>query len=149
MTAEFANQMKDQFLVLKNFFYILLHFFHLKNMVPDNLNKICVRILTLSLAFPISVLLTSCNFTSGGISPDFIWEERKSKKLWIQVDCLTSCFGLPFWATFTLSILLPIIPFRSIWTLSKILHLSACRVQLLNSNVLIVLCLLMLVDRTE
>ena len=88
---------------------ILPHFFHLKNMLPDNLNKICVRILTLLLAFSISVLLTSSNFTSGGISSDFIWEERKLKKLWIQVECLTSFFGLPFWAAFTLSILLPII----------------------------------------
>ena len=50
---------------------ILPHFFHLKNMLPDNLNKICVRILTLLLFFPISVLLTSSNFTSGKIS-DFI-----------------------------------------------------------------------------
>ena len=47
-------------------------FFPLKNMLPDNLNNICVRILTLLLAFPISVLLTSSNFTSGGISSDFI-----------------------------------------------------------------------------
>ena len=51
---------------------ILPHFFHLKNMLPDNLNKICVHILTLLLAFPISVLLTSSNFTSGRISSDFI-----------------------------------------------------------------------------
>ena len=48
------------------------HFFHIKNMLPDNLNKICVHILRLLLAFPISVLLTSSNFTSGGISSDFI-----------------------------------------------------------------------------
>ena len=60
---------------------ILPHFFHLKNMLPDNLNKICVRILTLLLAFSISVLLTSSNFILGGISSDFIWEERKLKKL--------------------------------------------------------------------
>ena len=103
---------------------ILPHFFHLKNMLPENLNKICVRILTLLLAFPISVLLTSSNFTSGRISSDFIWEERKLKKLWIQAECLTSFFGLPFWAAFTLSILLPIIPFWSIWTLSQISHFS-------------------------
>ena len=57
------------------------HFFHLKNMLPDNLNKICVCILTLLLVFPISVLLTSSNFCSGGISSDFIGEERKLKKL--------------------------------------------------------------------
>ena len=43
---------------------ILPHFFHLKNMLPDNLYKICVRILTFLLVFPISVLLTSSNFTS-------------------------------------------------------------------------------------
>ena len=60
---------------------ILPHFFHLKNMLPDNLNKICVRILTLLLAFSISLLLTSSNFILGGISSDFIWEERKLKKL--------------------------------------------------------------------
>ena len=47
-------------------------FFPLKNMLPDNLNKICVHILTLLLAFPVSVLLTSSNFTSGEISSDFI-----------------------------------------------------------------------------
>ena len=100
MTAEFANQMKDQFLVLKNFFYILLHFFHLKNMVPDNLNKICVRILTLSLAFPISVLLTSSNFTSGGISSDFIWEKRKLKKTLNP----SRMFDIIFWSTFLSSL---------------------------------------------
>ena len=55
---------------------------------------------------------------------NFIWKERKLKKLWIQVECLTSFFGLPFWAAFTLSILLPIIPFWSIWTLSQISHFS-------------------------
>ena len=43
-------------------------FFALKN----NLNKICVHILTLLLAFLNSVLLTSSNFTSGGISSDFM-----------------------------------------------------------------------------
>ena len=139
---------------LKYLFYMLHivirpHFSHLKNMLPDNLNKICVHILTLLLDFSISVLLTSSNFTSGGISSDFIWEERKLKKLWIQVECLTSFFGLPFWAAFTLSILLPIIPFWSIWTLLQISHFSACRVQLLNGDVLIVLYLLMVVDMTE
>ena len=51
---------------------ILPHFFHLKNMLPDNLNKIYSRILTLLLAFLISVLLTSSNFTSSRISSDFI-----------------------------------------------------------------------------
>ena len=60
---------------------VLPHFFHLKNMLPDNLNKICVHILTFLLAFSISALLTSSNFTSGGISSDFISEERKLKKL--------------------------------------------------------------------
>ena len=43
-----------------------------KNMLADNLNKICVHILKLLLAFLISVLLTSSNFTSGGISSDFM-----------------------------------------------------------------------------
>ena len=128
---------------------VLPHFFHLKNMLPDNLNKICVHILTLLLAFPISVLLTSSNFTSGRISSDFIWEERKLKKLWIQVECLTSFFGLPFWAAFTLSILLPIIPFWSSWILSQISHFSACQVHWLNDDVLIVLCLLMVVNMTQ
>ena len=60
---------------------ILPHFFHLKNMLQNNLNKICVRILILLLAFPISVLLTSSNFTSGGILSDFIGEKRKLNKL--------------------------------------------------------------------
>ena len=54
---------------------ILPHFFHLKSMLPDNLNKICVRILTLSLAFPISVLLTSSNLTSGRIS-SYLFEKK-------------------------------------------------------------------------
>ena len=76
--------MKDQCLFLKYSFYMLdivtlPHFFHLKNMLPDNLSKICVYILTLLLAFPISVLLRSSIFTSGRISSDFIWEERKLK----------------------------------------------------------------------
>ena len=103
---------------------ILRHFFHLKYMLPNNSDKICVRILTLFLAFPISVLLTSSHFTSGGISSDFIWEERKLKKLWIQVESLTSFFGLPFWAAFTLSILLPIIPFWSSRTLANFTFFS-------------------------
>ena len=60
---------------------ILPRFFHLKNMLQNNLNKICVRILILLLAFPISVLLTSSNFTSGGILSDFIGEKRKLNKL--------------------------------------------------------------------
>ena len=60
---------------------IFPHFFHLKYMLPDNLNKICVHISTLLLDFPISVYLTSSSFTSGGISSDFICEERKLKKL--------------------------------------------------------------------
>ena len=71
-------------------------FFPFKNMLPDNVNKICVLILTLLLAFPISVLLTSSNFTSGRISSDFIWEEMKFKKLWIQAECLTSVFWSAF-----------------------------------------------------
>ena len=103
---------------------ILPHFFHVKYMLPNNSDKICVRILALFLAFPISVLLTSSHFTSGGISSDFIWEERKLKKLWIQVECLTSFFGLPFWAAFTLSILLPIIPFWSSRTLANFTFFS-------------------------
>ena len=68
----------------------------------------------------ISVLLTSSNFTTDGVPSDFIWEERELKKLWVQVESLTSFFGLPFQAAFTLSILLPIIPFCSSWTLSQI-----------------------------
>ena len=59
------------------------HFVHLENMLPNNLNKICVL-----LTFPISVLLASSHFISGGISLDFIWEERKLKNLWIQVESL-------------------------------------------------------------
>ena len=65
---------------------ILPHFFHLKSMLPDNLNKICVYILTFLLTFPISVLLTSSIFTLDRISSDFIWEEKKLKKLWIQAN---------------------------------------------------------------
>ena len=127
MATEFANQMKDWCLLLKYLFYmldivILPHLFHLKNMPPHNLNKICVCILLLFLAFSISVLLTSSNFTSSGISSDFIWEGRRLKSLWIQVESLTWYFVLPFWAGFTLSILLSIIPFWSSWTLSQIWH---------------------------
>ena len=73
---------------------ILLHFFHLKSMLSNNLNRICVCILTLLLTFLISVFLPSSNFNSSGISSEFSWEERKFKKLWIQVECLTSFFGL-------------------------------------------------------
>ena len=106
------NQVKYLFymLVIVNLF----QFFQLKNMLWSNLNKICVCILTLLLAFPISVLLRSSNFTSGQISSDFIWEERELKKLSIQVESLASFFGLPFRAAFNLSILLPIIPFWSV-----------------------------------
>ena len=74
---------------------------------------------------------------------------KEIKKCWVQVEYLISFFRLYFWAAFTLSILLPIIPFWSIWTLSQISHFSACRVQLLNGDVLIVLSLLMIVDMTE
>ena len=49
--------------------------------VPVNLNKICVHILKQLLAFLISVSLTSSDFTSGGISSGFMWEERKFKTL--------------------------------------------------------------------
>ena len=127
---------------------VLPHFSYLKNMLPNNLNKISVHILTFFLAFSISALLTSSNLTSGGISSDFISEERKLKKLWILVESLTSFFGLPFWPAYTLSILLPIIPFWSSWALSQISHFSECWVQLLNGVVLIVLCLLMVVEMT-
>ena len=54
-----------------------------------------------------------------------------------------------FWAAFTLSILLLIIPFYSVWTLLQISYFSACQVQLLNGDLLIVLCFLMVVDMTE
>ena len=105
-------------------------FFPLKH-VARQLYKICVCILTLLLAFPISVWLTSSNFTS-----DFIWEERKLKKLWIQAEYLTLFFGLLFWAAFTSNNLLPkhifqhLIPVAEWW----------CA---------LVLCLLMVVDVTE
>ena len=59
---------------------ILPHFFHFKNMLSNNLNRICVRILTLLLTFPISVLSTSSNFTSSGLLSDFVWEKKKLKK---------------------------------------------------------------------
>ena len=42
---------------------ILPHFFHLKNILPYNFNKTCIRIVTLLLVFSISVLLVSSNFT--------------------------------------------------------------------------------------
>ena len=67
----------------------------------------------------ISVLLTSSNLTSDGIS-DYIWEEKELKKLWVQAESLTAFFGLPFRGAFTLRILLPLIPFRSNCTLSQI-----------------------------
>ena len=98
---------------------ILPHFFHL-NMLPNNLSKICVRNLTLLLAFPIAVLLTSSKFTSDGISSDLTWEEWKLKELWVQVES----FDLPFQAAFTLSILLPIIPFWSSWTVTNFTFFS-------------------------
>ena len=117
-------------------------------MIPNNFKKTCVRIVALLMAFPISVLLTSSNLIPGGISSDFIWEERKFKKLWIQVESLTLFFGLPFWAAFTLRIILPIIPFWSSWTLSNYTF-WACRIKLFNRYMLIALCLLMVVDMTE
>ena len=80
----------------------------------------------------------------------FYLRRKKIKKAWnLQVESLAPFFGLPFWAAFTLSILLPIIPFWSSWTLSQISHFSACRVQLFNGDVLIVLCLSIAVDMTE
>ena len=81
------------FILHAGHFYTSL-FFPLKNMLPGNLYKICVRILTLLLAFPISVLLISSNFTS-----DFIWEERKLKKHWIQ-----KMFDIIFWSAFLSSL---------------------------------------------
>ena len=70
MAVEFGNQMKNltKVLLLKYLLYMLeiviLHhvFLFKKNMLPENLNKICVHILTLLLTFPISELLTSANF---------------------------------------------------------------------------------------
>ena len=81
----------------------------------------------------------------------FYLRRKKIKKTSsrIPVECLTSFFGLPFWAAFTLSILLPIIPFWSSWILSQISHFSACQVHWLNDDVLIVLCLLMVVNMTQ
>ena len=76
---------------------ILPHFFHLKkNMLPENLNKICVHILALLLTFPIFVLLTSSNLTSGGISSDFMWEERKFNKTLNP----SRIYGIIFWSAF-------------------------------------------------
>ena len=68
----------------------------------------------------------------------YLRRKEIKKKLWIQVERFTSLFGQYFWAAFTFSILLPIIPFWSIWTLSQIPHFSACQVQLLIGDVLIV-----------
>ena len=107
------------------------------------------RILTLSLALPNYVLLTSSNLTSGGIWSDFIWEQSKFEKLWIQAESLTLFVGLHFWKAFTVGILLPIIPFLSSWILPQVSHFSASQVQLLNGDVIIVLCLLMVVQMTE
>ena len=111
-------------------------FFPFKNMLPDNVNKICVLILTLLLAFPISVLLTSSNFTSGGISSDFIWEERKLKKLWIQAECLTSVF----WSAFLSSLY-----FKHSFAQTFFSMLSP----VVEWWCALVLCLLMVVDMTE
>ena len=141
MATEFANQMRDLCMLLKYLIHmlniaILPHFFHLKNMLPDNLNKICVHILTLLLAFPISVLLTSSNFTSGRISSDFIWEEMKLKKLWIQAECLTSVF----WSAFLSSLY-----FKHSFAQTFFSMLSP----VVEWWCALVLCLLMVVDMTE
>ena len=80
----------------------------------------------------------------------FYLRRKKIKKAWnLQVESLAPFFGLPFWAAFTLRILLPIIPFWSSWILSQISHFSACQVHWLNDDVLIVLCLLMVVNVTQ
>ena len=109
-------------------------FFPLKK--HENLNKICVCILTLLLAFPIFVLLTSSNFTSGRISSDFIWEEMKLKKLWIQAECLTSAF----WSAFLSSLY-----FKHSFAQTFFSMLSP----VVEWWCALVLCLLMVVDMTE
>ena len=128
---------------------ILPHFSHL-NMLPSNLSKICVCILTLLLAF--SVFCTAIAATKCDMWINICVIKIIQFHFRVQGESLTSFFGLPFRAAFTLSILLSIIPFWSSWTLSQISHFSASRVQLLNGengDVLIVLCLLMAVDITE
>ena len=80
----------------------------------------------------------------------FYLRRKKIKKAWnLQVESLAPFFGLPFWAAFTLSILLPIIPFWSSWTLANFTFFTMSSPVVLNGDVLIVLCLLMVVDMTE
>ena len=102
----------------------LPHFFHLKEHAARQFKQNLFHILTLLLAFLISVLLTSSNFISVGISSDFMWEERKFSKTLNPSRIFDTIFGLPFWPAFTLSIHLPIILFWSSWTLSQISFFS-------------------------
>ena len=76
---------------------ILLDFFHLKNMLPDNLNKICGNILALLLPFPMSVLfgLIQSHLRWNIIRFYFRRKEIKKKNK-IKVESLTSVLGLPF-----------------------------------------------------
>ena len=97
MTAEFAS---DEGL-MSAFKVFISHavncdsssFFLLKKYAARQFEQnLCLHLL----AFPIPMLLTSSNFTSGGISTDFIWEERILKKTFNPSRCQTSFFGLPF-----------------------------------------------------
>ena len=111
-------------------------FFPLKKHAVKQFKQNLCSHLTLLLAFPISVLLTSSNFTSGGISSDFIWEERKLKKLWIQAECLTSVF----WSAFLSSLY-----FKHSFAQTFFSMLSP----VVEWWCALVLCLLMVVDMTE
>ena len=60
---------------------------HVLHGILSNGKRVCKSDEGLISAFKVfflHILLTSSNFTSGGISSDFIWEERKLKKLGIS-----------------------------------------------------------------
>ena len=101
------------------------------------------------IGFPHFCVINIIQFHLGGISSDFIWEERKLKKTLNPSRIFDIIFWYDYQPASTLSILLPIITFWNSWTHTQISHFSACRVQLLNGAVLIVLCLLMVVEMTE
>ena len=127
---------------------ILPHFFHLKNMLQGNLNKICVRIL-IRIGFPDYCVINIIQFHFRSNIIRFNLRRKEIKKTLNLRRMFDIIFGLPFWVAVSLSIFLPITPFWSIWTLPQISHFSACRVQLLNGDVLIVLRPLMVVGMTE
>ena len=125
---------------------ILPHFFHLKNMLPDN--YLCLHFITF-IGFSHYRVINIIQF-------HFRWNIIRFYLRRNEIEKTLNAsriFDIIFWSAFLSSLYFKHyfanIRFCNIWTLSQISHLSACRVQLLNGDVLIVICLLMVVDMTE